>query len=291
MLYISMKAFMRRIFMSQNEKYRFIRTEDSTFTLYAKAYDEPMHSLSGAYEEALLKHVYPSRVLDLDPHPLGLHVLDVGFGLGYNILALIVEYSRRRYDGGLSIISFEKERSLSSIMDLVSFHDDRDIHYSLIKAAYSAGHADRGDVNIRMEFGDARGAVKRLSDIRFDAVFLDPFSPSKNPELWSVEFFKELYRLTGDAGIITTYSSASQVRAAIHEAGFNMGHGPSVGGKREGTIASKGPVAAPLSERELIEMRLNPRSVPYRDRTLSDDPHTIRTRRRDEIQKQKTAAC
>jgi tRNA U34 5-methylaminomethyl-2-thiouridine-forming methyltransferase MnmC len=270
-----------------SENYRLIKTADGTFTLHANAYDEQMHSLSGAYEEALLKHVYPSRVLD--SHPLGIQVLDVGFGLGYNVLALIVEYSRRGCGGGLSIVSLEKERSLSSILDLILFHDDRDAPYSLIKAAYSTGSAQKDDVSIRMEFGDARRAVKRLSVIGFDAVFLDPFSPSKNPELWSVEFFKELYRLTNGAGIITTYSSAPQVRAAIHEAGFNIGRGPSVGGKREGTIASKGPVAAPLSDDELIELRLNPRSVPYRDRTLSDDPHTIRARRTDEIRKQKAA--
>jgi chorismate dehydratase len=272
----------QRIFMNyQNKKYRFITTADGTFTLYAAAYDEQMHSLSGAYDEALLKHVYPSRVLD--SHSQNLHVLDVGFGLGYNILALIVECARRECCECLSIISLEKERSLSSILDRISFNDDRDVHYSLVKAAYSNGSTGRDGVSIRVEFGDARVAVKRLSGIRFDAVFLDPFSPSKNPELWSVEFFRELYRLTADTGIITTYSSAPQVRAAMNEAGFNMGRGPSVGGKREGTIASKGSVAAPLRDDELLELRLNPRSVPFRDRTLSGTPDTIRARRTYEM--------
>jgi tRNA U34 5-methylaminomethyl-2-thiouridine-forming methyltransferase MnmC len=284
MLYISMKAFMRGIFMNQNEKYRFIKTADGTLTLYASAYGEQMHSLSGAYEEALLKHVYPSRVLD--SHSQSLHVLDVGFGLGYNILALIVECARKGCCGCLSIISLEKERLLSPILDRILFNDDRDVHYSLVKAAYSNGSASRDRVSVRVEFGDARRAVKRLSGIRFDAVFLDPFSPSKNPELWSVEFFRELYRLTADAGIITTYSSAPQVRMAMCEAGFSIGRGPSVGGKREGTIASKGTVATPLRDEEL---RFNPRSVPFRDHTLSDTPDTIRARRRDEMRHKRSS--
>lgn len=64
----------------------------------------------------------------------------------------------------------------------------------------------------------------------YDAVFLDPFSPLKSPELYSVEFFKTLKVLMKDDGMILTYTSAAPVRSALVEAGFHVGEGPSFGG-------------------------------------------------------------
>ncbi|OHD72061.1 MAG: hypothetical protein A2W19_03725, partial [Spirochaetes bacterium RBG_16_49_21] len=260
---------------------------DGSYTLYAAAYDEHMHSLSGAYEEALLKHVYPSGVLNSPQKHL--YVLDVGFGLGYNILALMAECAKRRYGGSLSIYSLEKERSLITALNQISFNDERDELYSLIKRAYARGYAHGDRVSIKIELGDARNTVQKLSGMLFDAVFIDPFSPSKNPELWSVEFLKELFHLTSDAGILTTYSSAPQIRRALLEAGFNIGRGPSVGGKREGTLASKGAGIQPLDSGELKELRENLKSTPYRDYRLTDAPQTILMQRRHEMRKKRLA--
>jgi len=271
------------ILMTTDHNYDLVQTRDGTFTLYSREYGEHMHSLSGAYEEALLKHVYPSGLFKRKAKSI--YVLDVGFGLGYNILALFAECAKKNYSGSLSVISLEKEKFFLSTMDRISFNDERDGMYSLIKKAYMHGSVRNDGVYIKIEFGDARDSVKKLTGISFDAVFFDPFSPSKNPELWSVEFFQEIYRLISDTGILTTYSSAFQIRMALIEAGFIIGRGPAVGGKREGTLAAKSMIIDPLGDDEVLEMRRNRRAVPYRDADLSDYPPTIRTRRNEEIKK------
>jgi chorismate dehydratase len=266
----------------KNHNYTLVKTGDGTLTLYSPDYDEHMHTLSGAYEEALLKHVYPSGILEVRLKQI--HVLDVGFGLGYNILALISECAKKNYDGSIKIVSFEKERNrFLQALNRISFNDERDETYSLIKKAYVHGMAHKKNVYITVIFGDARKAVRDISTPLFDAVFFDPFSPSKNPELWTVDFFKEIYRLIKNTGVLTTYSSALQIRKALIDAGFVIGRGPSVGGKREGTLASKTTCIKPFDADELLALRSNSLAVPYRDCRLSDSPTAILKRRREEI--------
>lgn len=261
--------------------FKIVQTGDDSYTLYFKEYDEHMHSLSGAYEEALLKHVRPSGILEKNVGHLS--VLDVGFGLGYNILALMTELAARHYSGMLSVTSLEKERSFLPALQSISFNDRRDSAYDSIKHAFMTGHFHSGTIDITLLFGDARESVRSLADNRFDAVFFDPFSPSRNPELWSVDFFRHIFRLMNNAAILTTYSSAPQIRAALIEAGFLVGRGPSVGGKREGTLAARTGVIDQLPADELASLKENSRAVPYRDELLTSGKDEITTRRRNEI--------
>jgi tRNA U34 5-methylaminomethyl-2-thiouridine-forming methyltransferase MnmC len=82
-------------------------TDDGTSTLFLEEYKQAMHSISGAYDEALLKHVIPSRILNSNSTEL--NVLDIGFGIGYNVLALMNEFINKKNRARLNIISLEKE--------------------------------------------------------------------------------------------------------------------------------------------------------------------------------------
>lgn len=71
----------------------------------------------------------------------------------------------------------------------------------------------------------------------FDIVYQDAFSPKKNPELWTLEYFSDIKRLLAKKAVITTYSKATPVRLALYELGFNLYEHPR-GSVRGGTIAS-----------------------------------------------------
>jgi tRNA U34 5-methylaminomethyl-2-thiouridine-forming methyltransferase MnmC len=264
-----------------DSRYKMVLTQDGSYTLYLAEYDEHMHSLSGAYEEAVLKHVRPSGILNRNKK--NLRVLDVGFGLGYNILALIEELWENKFEGNLSVISLEKEQSLLPALRSITFNNSRNEAYSFVKQAYTNGSSRKGAMAISVLFGDARNTVRTLSSDSFDAIFFDPFSPSRNPELWSVDFFEHMFRLMNGTAILTTYSSAPQIRMALLEAGFTIGRGPSVGGKREGTMAAKTRVITPLDAGDLAALQVNSRAVPYRDGDLSGKKTSILERRKKEI--------
>ena len=67
------------------------------------------------------------------------------------------------------------------------------------------------------------------------------------------------------------------------EAGFTVGKAPSLGRKREGTLAAKGPLAEPLGADELARLRREPKATPYRDETLAGARGEILERRRSEM--------
>ena len=242
-------------------------TDDGTSTLFLEEYKEAMHSISGAYDEALLKHVIPSRILNSNSAEL--HVLDIGFGIGYNVLALMNEFINKKIGSILNIISLEKERYFFKFMKDVSFNDQKEQLYNFIKETYYSGCGTYNGINLKILFGDARVTVDMLKCEKFNAIFHDPFSPSKNPELWSVDFFCRLKDIMSDDAILTTYSSADHVRRAMIEAQLYAGIGPSVGKKREGTIAAVNKNIIEIDDERKNKIVKNIKSIPYRDPNLS----------------------
>ncbi|TFH38583.1 MAG: hypothetical protein E4G96_10285 [Chrysiogenales bacterium] len=267
--------------MIDSPHFSFVSTGDGSSTIVLSEYGEGMHSISGAYEEALRKHIQPSRILEREDNSLS--VLDVGFGLGYNILAMIVEFIRLKRHATLSIVSLEKERALHHALRAISFNDGRDTAYRFVRHAYEDGYARWGDISIRVHWGDARKSVKGLEAGSSQAVFFDPFSLARNPVLWPTDFLREIPRVMDEKGVLTTYSSADHVRTAMLDAGLMVGRGPSVGGKREGTVASKGGSITPFTDSEHAVLRANRKSIPYRDQLLSADRESILKHRRDAI--------
>ena len=106
---------------------------------------------------------------------------------------------------------------------------------------------------------------------QYDLIFLDAFTFSKAPELWTVEFMAELYRRLSPTGMLMTYSNSALVRNTFLENNFYVGkiYCPKTK-KYIGTIATK--------EKNLIEHPLtnyemglcNTRAgIPYRDPSLN----------------------
>lgn len=268
--------------------YHLTPTDDGTLSVFSDEYGQAMHTLSGAYSEALLKHVFPSKILGREERMI--RVLDVGFGIGYNVLALLDEFLKDRRERTLEIITLEKDLSPMEMMRGTGFPGPRGALYEFLKNVPVKGVVIGEGFTVRLLAGDARESVRELPSSSFHAVFQDAFSPSKNPELWSADFFREIYRAAAEGCVLTTYSSAPQVRGALLEAGFVLGRGPSVGKKREGTVAAKGDVIETLNAGDIRDLRLDVKSTPYRDPGLSSAREEILARRKDEMKKRREAA-
>lgn len=85
-------------------------TKDGSYTLIAKDYGEPYHSLTaGAIGECIEKFLKPSGLLERVEGSKIIRVVDVGFGLGYNV-AVMLKYLRDvKKDVYIEVLSFEKE--------------------------------------------------------------------------------------------------------------------------------------------------------------------------------------
>lgn len=203
-----------------------IRTRDNSFTLYSKEYSETYHSKSGAFEEAFGKFVKPCKI------KAGMKVLDICFGLGYNCAAAL------HTTKDIKIISFEKNPDVLKEIKSIKVPDFMEKDYNIIKEVAEKHFYKKNNTEVQLIIGDAIIKIKNIKE-KFDAVFLDPFSPPKNPELWSLEFLSEIFKRMKIDGIVATYSCARLVRDNLKNAGFRVLNGPIIGRRSPGTVALK----------------------------------------------------
>lgn len=159
---------------------------------------------------------------------------------------------------------------------LVRFYEDdtflHNIYYRNISKSYKrALNALRlNEISIQLKIEDARNAVKNDTNM-YNYVFLDAFTPSKCPCLWSLEFLKLLYEHLDDNGMILTYSNSANIRNAFIEAGFFVGKiFNEEFNKYTGTIAVKNKtlIKNELSEYDLGLMKTKA-GIFYRDENLT----------------------
>lgn len=210
---------------------RVVKTKDNSYTLYSEEYTECYHSISGALEESFKKYVEPCEI------KAGMNILDIGFGLGYNSGAAIQKARK------ITIIALEKDVNVLKEIQKIKVPYFFEKTYEIIrKAAKTLSYKDK-NIELNIILGDAVKTIKNILTIKtkFDAVFLDAFSPPKNPELWTAEFFKDIEKRMKPNAKLATYSCAGSVRRNLKEAGFRVEDGPVVGRKAPSTIAIKCP--------------------------------------------------
>ncbi len=250
--------------MQNNHPVKLIKTDDGTFSIFSDEYNEAMHTVHGAYEESVVKFLEASKIMESENKIIS--ILDIGFGMGYNILALLNEAEKNEKKPFYKIVSLEKE-IYHELINQIKFDDNRDKLYDEIKIAAHSGFLKGSFFEINVILGDARNSLPDLinRNIKFDYIFHDAHSPSKNPELWTLDFFQKLYNLSNDNVVLTTYSSAAQVRNGLLLAGFIVGRTKSTGNKREGTAAYKTTSENCLTEEDILNLKSDPNCIPYRD--------------------------
>jgi len=216
-----------------------IRTGDGSLTCRHPGYGEAYHAVQGALSEARTKFIVPSALAGrLFSAPVRL--LDIGFGLGVNVraAAALPRAHLLRIDSlELEPDALERAREL---------YPDCELTRSLAES----GHARADLLEVQLIFGDARRTLSTLSG-PYDLIFHDPFSPLKNTECWTVEFFHLLRGLIHPRGLLLTYSESKAVRAGLREAGWQVGASPACPPHRGGTMAS--PDAAMIPEPVYVE--------------------------------------
>ncbi len=255
-----------------------IKTADGTETLFNEEFKEAYHSIkAGAYVESLHKFINPCRIKELAIKNGHIKILDVGFGLGYNVAVAIKEAVKVNPNVKLEIVSIEKDKNIFEKIKKLNINEDlRDIYQKIFKGEFYKEKIGNEifdvykvyseNFDLKIIFGEGRKIIKNLpNNLQFDAVFYDPFSPKVNTEMWTLELFKEIKRLISEEGILATYSASLAVRKGLLEAGFKIGLVEPVGRKSYSTVASLKGNIPPLNEKEKNRLENSPYAVPYRD--------------------------
>ncbi len=247
-----------------------VPTSDGSLTLINKFYGEPYHSqTAGAIRESLYKFIYPSKILEKARKEEIIRILDVGFGLGYNIAIALKHIWEINPNVKVEIVSLEKDVK----KDIPLLPEPYKEFHKLVLSAIPEYEDEK--LKLRVFLGDARKEIRKLTNFKANAVFHDAFSPYKNPELWTYEFLKLIKENIDPYGYWVSYSSALCVRKALFLLGFQVGSSREVGRKRKGTVASLKAPVPPLDEDEVRKLHLSSFSKPLRDENLSKEPLEI----------------
>ncbi len=273
-----------------------VKTDDGTFTLHSNRINnssETMHTSHGAYLEAKTKFVNPANLQGKK----NISILDICSGLGFNSAAALeiimdpaINTEIEKIEIDLVEISLETLAASLLIPTPSESHRiiRRTIENYLIKSEYIKYPKEDKEIpdyiDVRVHCKDAREMLLEISsNKKYDAIFLDPFSPGKSPELYSYDFLLKLSSRLKDNGLILTYTSAAPVRYALISVGLHVGEGPLMS-RSGGTIASKDPnkIVHPLSRNDERMIALSDAGIPFRDPELTDSREKIFIRRQNE---------
>lgn len=194
----------------------------------------------------------------------------------------------------IALYSFlAKERGIiSPRMNKTSFLHN--IYYKYLSKGYkkALNALELIDFNFERDVNDARVAIKNDLN-KYNFIFLDAFTPTKCPCLWTVDFFKLLYEHLDENGMILTYSNSALVRNSFLNAGFDVKKIFSKSqNKFTGTIAFKhtsqkvgfnNDLIYDLSEYDLGLMKTRA-GIFYRDENLTLDNEAIISNHKIEVE-------
>lgn len=258
-------------------------TADGSLTFFSELFQEAFHSLHGAKQESEIKYVQATGLPQRAQRQSRLRVLDVCYGLGFNTAATLDFWygGSDRQATELELIGLENNLQVPQgaiAHNLTAIWHPATQGVLAQVAAQGTYHAD--GLTVTLAIADARHSIQTVPSQWADAIYLDPFSPRRCPQLWTVEFLAQLARCLKPDGYVVTYSCAAAVRGALLEVGLGVGSTAPLGRKAPGTIAALTPLP-PLSclEQELLATRA---AIPYRDPTLTDTAAQIIQRRQQE---------
>lgn len=271
--------------MQATAGYKLVRLSNGACCVHALAERETFHPVIGPAAEAEALYVHQ---LDLSAR-LGRSadefvVWDVGLGAAAN--ALTVLRATRAAPCALRLVSFD--RTIAPLR--FALEHAKALGYlagceEQVRALLAAGTVafQDGPQKARWELraGDfpellAQPEARQLP--KPHVIMFDPYSPARNPAMWTLPLFARLHSLLDPARpcALATYSRSTMLRVSWLLAGFYVGAGQATGEKEETTIAANTPrlIAQPLGRRWLMRARRSTSAEPlsepvYRQAPLS----------------------
>lgn len=212
-------------------RFEFRTTQDGSLTVFDAAAGECFKSRHAAQLE--VQAVFLNPGIRENPY-FGLvqpfRILELGFGLGTNFLALAEERLplhftsiERDLSGAKFFLEGQAQPSLAEIVATKKFRAG-DFHAELLE----------GDFFSLLPAMAARGE-------KFHAIFFDPFSPKANPEAWTDHLFRLASALLYPSGRLVTYSVCRSAKDSAVSAGLEIAKHklPSALKKRSALVAVK----------------------------------------------------
>lgn len=161
------------------------------------------------------------------------------------------------------------------------------IYYRYVSKSYKNTKKilENNKIDLNFYNEDARKFVQETKNT-YNFIFLDAFTPSKCPALWSENFLKQVYTKLENDGMVLTYSNSAAIRSAFIKSGFYVGKIYNENFKKfSGTIATKNKhlITHPLDESDMALIN-SKAGITYKDENLSFSNEVIISNRKIEVE-------
>ena len=221
-------------------------------TLFSEEFDDLYSSAKGAVAEC--NHVFiKGNNLNERFENLGenskFYIGEIGFGIGINFLTTCKSWlDHTKQNQVLEFYSFDKYLfRLSDFKTLNVSSPDLKEYISELERNYPRNIQGAqkislfgGRIILNLIIGEIDNTQEyiKLMD-KVDAWYFDGFSPSKNPDLWSIKLFKCIHKSCHENTTFSTYTSSGLVKNNLTESGFNHSRAMGFSDKRhmlKGTV-------------------------------------------------------
>ncbi|MCU0783072.1 MAG: MnmC family methyltransferase [Verrucomicrobia bacterium] len=269
----------------QTAGYKLIQLANGAHSLHSLAHGETFHPVIGPVAEAEALYVNQLQLRERLKHHSGEFVIwDVGLGAAAN--ALTVLRATRGLPCAIRLLSFDctiepLEFALTHAAKLGYFSGYENHLQELLRAHRVAFTEGPQSVDWELHLADfpsllAQPGARNLP--KPHAILFDAFSPAKNPTMWTLPLFTNLFRRLDPHRpcALPTYSRSTILRVTLLLAGFYVGVGHATGEKQETTIAANTPalLPKPLDRRWLERARRSHSAEPMMEAVYRIAPLT-----------------
>lgn len=209
-----------------------ITTADGSKTIHINEWNEQYHSTHGAINEAnyvylkqgllyFLSHFcYSERSQESIKNEIS--ILEIGFGTGLNAFLTLIEAEKLKHY--ISYVGVEAFPVKNEELELLNFSELISNNH---QAEFEQLHASKWEETVQISnYFKLKKQQKLFENInaisKFDVIYFDAFGPRVQPNLWTEDIFKIMYRAMKPNGVLTTYSAKGNARRAMQTVGFEV---------------------------------------------------------------------
>ncbi len=258
----------------ESTDYALVPLANGTFSIRLIANGETFHPVIGPMAEAEALYIRQLKLRERAASEEKLVIWDIGLGAGGNVLTTL--HQLKDVPAHLHIVSFD--HTLGALRFALEHAAALQFPIGLERVLEELIGTHRVEfrhgalqVTWEVHVGDfpAMMADPAQTWPAPHAIFFDAFSPARNPAMWSLPLFENLFRRLDPQRpcALATYSRSTIPRVTLLLAGFFVGAGDPVAAKNETTIASNtlDLIERPLGARWLERARTSHSAEPLHD--------------------------